>query len=159
MAAAGVLRRWAGEELSGERPENNLWLRRDGGFWELGIAIGDGDDASWRLPSRSLAPARLDAGGPHHLHGFDDISTVVGDDGVERHGPDHPAYEVGGFDGVSTIAGQDVRCMTAAFQMGSPTGYAVDDDDWHDVRRLHERFGLPIPADYRRWIATGDEPS
>ncbi len=307
VAAAGVLRRWVGEELSGERHENNLWLRRDGGPWELDIAIGDGDDAAWvyrrdpslrlgweralhttadghvyldpalqllfksagvrekddvdaaevipelddwgaalldvrlrgdhawrplidarrrpltgadaieivdtlvhggvavwvdggwgvdallgeqtrphadldlALPSREwerahdvLRPQGFDRvrdDGPHNtvlldawgrlvdLHGFDDTSTVIGDDGVERHGPDGLAYEVGGFDGVGTIAGREVRCMTAAFQMGSHTGYAVDDDDWHDVRRLHERFGLPIPADYRRWIATGDEPS
>lgn len=85
------------------------------------------------------------------LHAFDDTSTVVGDDGIERHGPDGLAYVTGGFIGRGVIAGQPVRCMSAAFQMQSHAGYDVDEDDWLDVLHLHERFGLPIPADYDSW--------
>jgi hypothetical protein len=31
------------------------------------------------------------------------------------------------------------------------TGYDVDEDDWADVSRLCERFGIPVPADYDRF--------
>ncbi len=27
-------------------------------------------------------------------------------------------------------------------------------EDWHDVLLIHECFGLPIPADYARWVHT-----
>ena len=35
--------------------------------------------------------------------------------------------------------------------------YEVDADDWHDVRQLCERFGLPVPPDYDRF-GTLEEP-
>ena len=93
------------------------------------------------------------------LHAFDDTTTVVGIDGIEYHGPDGLAYEAGGFDGVGLIAGRSVACMSAAFQVRSHTGYDVDDDDWHDVRHLHERFGLLIPSDYDRWTTAPEKES
>lgn len=92
------------------------------------------------------------------LHAFDDTTTVVGADGVERHGPDGLAYEAGGFTGAGYIERRSVRCMSAAFQMRSHTGYPVDHDDWHDVSHLHRRFDLPIPADYDEWLDATSEP-
>jgi hypothetical protein len=35
--------------------------------------------------------------------------------------------------------------MSAAFQMRSHTGYALDDGDRHDVLHLHRHVGLAIP--------------
>jgi hypothetical protein len=31
------------------------------------------------------------------------------------------------------------------------TGYQVDADGWADVSALCERFGIPVPDDYRRF--------
>jgi lincosamide nucleotidyltransferase A/C/D/E len=152
----------------------NVWV--DGG-WGIDALLGEETrphaDLDLALPTRrwQLAQQALAAhaftlvrdDGPYNvvlmdpagrlvdLHAFDDTTTVVDADGVERHGPDGLAYETGGFTGVGTIDGQHVACMSAEFQMRSHTGYAVDDGDWHDVRHLHERFGLPIPEDYARW--------
>jgi hypothetical protein len=78
---------------------------------------------------------------------------VDGGWGIERHGPDGLAYETGGFCGVGTIDGHQVTCMSAEFQVRSHIGYDVDENDWHDVRHLHERFGLPIPEDYEPWTS------
>ena len=86
------------------------------------------------------------------VHAFDDSTTVLGADGIERHGPNGLAYEAGGFTGLGRIDGRPVRCMSAAFQMRSHTGYPVDDNDWHDIANLHRRFGLPIPEDYAERI-------
>jgi hypothetical protein len=48
VAAAGRLRPFRGEELLGERHENNLWCRRaPGGPFVLDVAIGDGDESRW----------------------------------------------------------------------------------------------------------------
>ncbi len=156
----------------------------DGG-WGIDALLGEQTrphaDLDLALPTRQWASAHevlraqgfdiVRHDGPHNsvllgeggrlvdLHAFDDTTTLVGDDGVERYGPDGLAYEVDGFGGVGSIAGRQVACMTAAFQMGSHTGYEVDDGDWHDVRLLHQRFGLAIPADYRSWTGSPDEPS
>jgi lincosamide nucleotidyltransferase A/C/D/E len=114
----------------------------------------DALDRAGFVPVRDSGPHNVvvldDRGRLVDLHSFDDTTTVIGDDGIERHGPDGLAYEAGGFDGVGSIDGRIVACMSASFQMRSHTGYDVDADDWHDVRLLHERFGLPIPPDYAR---------
>lgn len=86
------------------------------------------------------------------VHAFDDTSTLIGRDGIERHGPLGLVYEAGGFGGACRVEGRPVRCMSAQFQMRSHTGYRVDDDDWHDVHYLHRRFGLPIPDGYEDWV-------
>jgi Aminoglycoside-2''-adenylyltransferase len=116
------------------------------------------------LESRSFAIVRDD--GPYNvvlldplgrlvdLHAFDDTTTVTGTDGVARHGPNGLAYEAGGFDGAGTIDGRSVPCMSAGFQMRSHTGYEVDEVDFHDVRLLHQRFGIAIPDDYARWASS-----
>ncbi len=300
VAAAGVLRRWAGEPLRAQAHENNVWLRRAGGPWNVDVTIGDGDDERWSyrrdetltlawdravlhtrdglayltpslqllfksarvrekddvdavvviptldpwslgvldvrlarghawrsmvaqfrrgvraddvlavldvlaragvhawldggwgvdallgaqtrlhadldlaLPTRQWAQAHAalaEAGfvpirddGAYNqvlldsfgrlvdVHAFDDETTVVGDDGVERHGPDGLAYVAGGFGGVGSVAGRTVPCMTAEFQMWSHTGYDVDAEDFADVERLHRRFGIAIPNDYAAWL-------
>jgi len=86
------------------------------------------------------------------VHAFDDTFTLIGRDGIERHGPLGLAYEAGGSSGAGRIEGRPVWCMSAQFQMRSHTGCRVDDDDWHDVHYLHRRFGLPIPDGYEDWV-------
>ena len=145
---------WGIDALLGEqtRPHADLDVALPTRHWQL---------AQQALEARSFRLVRDD--GPYNvvlmdptgrlvdLHAFDDTTTLMGVDGIERHGPDGLAYETGGFCGVGTIDGQQVACMSAEFQVRSHTGYEVDENDWHDVRHLHERFGLPIPADYAPW--------
>jgi lincosamide nucleotidyltransferase A/C/D/E len=47
------------------------------------------------------------------------------------------------------IGDRAVRCLTPEAQVGYHTGYPVDAEDWADVSALCERFGIPVPADYR----------
>jgi lincosamide nucleotidyltransferase A/C/D/E len=53
--------------------------------------------------------------------------------------------------GVGVIAGRRVRCIEPAWLVQFHTGYDVDDIDFHDVRLLCERFGLPMPNDYAKF--------
>lgn len=85
------------------------------------------------------------------LHAFDDTATVVGDDGIERYGPDGLPYEVAGMTGDGEIAGRTVRCITADTMARCMSGYEPDADDWHDVSLLNARCGVPIPPGYERW--------
>jgi hypothetical protein len=85
-----------------------------------------------------------------HLVTFGSICPAP--DGVYRvYGPDSIAYPVGALDGTGVVGGRLVRCGTAEFQMWSHTGYETDEDDYRDVLALHERFGLPLPAEYLHW--------
>jgi lincosamide nucleotidyltransferase A/C/D/E len=47
------------------------------------------------------------------------------------------------------IGGRAVRCLTPEAQVGYHTGYPVDAKDWADVSALCDRFGIPVPEDYR----------
>jgi Aminoglycoside-2''-adenylyltransferase len=84
------------------------------------------------------------------VHTFDDTTTELGLDGIERYGPEGLPNEVGGFTGEGRIGCRIVRCMSAPFQMRSHTGYGLDDGDRHDVFHLQRRFGLAIPVAYER---------
>ena len=51
------------------------------------------------------------------------------------------------FAGVGTIGGTRVRCLSAEMQMRTHTGYALKVSDIHDLRLLHERFGIDYPEE------------
>lgn len=47
-------------------------------------------------------------------------------------------------------AGVRVACLTAAVQAFHHLGYDPDEKDHHDMRLLADRFGIALPAPYRR---------
>jgi lincosamide nucleotidyltransferase A/C/D/E len=51
------------------------------------------------------------------------------------------------FAGVGTIGGRRVRCLSAEMQMRTHTGYALKESDIHDLRLLHDRFGIDYPEE------------
>ncbi len=125
---------------------------------DLAIPTREWDRAIRALADQSFSVVRDD--GPFNvvyanddglhvdLHAYDDTTTVVGVDGIERHGPNGLAYEAGGFCGSGVIDGRPVSCMSAEFQMRSHTGYDFDEDDRRDVMQLHRRFAIPLPDEY-----------
>ncbi len=158
MQSAGVVvwidGGWGVDALLGEQTRAHADL-------DVAISTRHFDRARAALGRHSFVLVRDD--GPHNvvlgdpagrlidLHAFDDTTTVIGPDGIERHGPNGLAYEAGGFTGEGRIEGRSVPCMSAQFQMRSHTGYPVDRDDWHDVLNLHRRFELEIPPNYEKW--------
>ena len=50
--------------------------------------------------------------------------------------------------GTGVIAERPVHCIHPAWLVEFHTGYKVDEKDYHDVRLLCERFGLPLPDEY-----------
>jgi lincosamide nucleotidyltransferase A/C/D/E len=52
-------------------------------------------------------------------------------------------YPPDAFAGRGVIVGTPVRCLSAQMQMATHTGYALQAKDFQDLRRLHERFGIP----------------
>jgi molybdopterin-guanine dinucleotide biosynthesis protein A len=57
-------------------------------------------------------------------------------------------YPPEGFAGMGRVGGVAVRCLTAAVQVLCHLGYPPDADDRRDMRLLHERLGVALPAPY-----------
>ena len=53
------------------------------------------------------------------------------------------------FSGIGRIGDISVRCINAKDQVLFHLGYKHDADDVHDVRLLCERFGIPVPDEYK----------
>ena len=51
------------------------------------------------------------------------------------------------FAGLGHIGGARVRCLSAEIQMRTHTGYALKESDIHDLRLLHDRFGIDYPEE------------
>jgi lincosamide nucleotidyltransferase A/C/D/E len=49
------------------------------------------------------------------------------------------------FAGLGTVGGTGVRCLSAETQMRTHTGYVLKESDVHDLRLLHDRFGIDYP--------------
>jgi len=82
-------------------------------------------------------------------HTVDLHCARMDDHGNARYGPHGQMWAAGELQGTGTVGRLHVRCVTAASQMRSHTGYPPDEDDWHDVRALQRRFGIDLPAQYR----------
>jgi lincosamide nucleotidyltransferase A/C/D/E len=53
--------------------------------------------------------------------------------------------------GHGSIAGYPVWCIRPDWLVRFHTGYQLDDNDWHDVRLLCERFQIAVPDEYRKF--------
>jgi lincosamide nucleotidyltransferase A/C/D/E len=56
-------------------------------------------------------------------------------------------YPPDGFT-IGTIAGEEVPCFTAELQVRFHTGYEPTEKDRRDMRVLHDRLGVSLPAPY-----------
>jgi lincosamide nucleotidyltransferase A/C/D/E len=63
-------------------------------------------------------------------------------------------FPVETFDGRGVIEGVTVRCLSAEMQMRTHTGYELQQKDLHDLRLLHERFGVDYPEEHA-WLRRG----
>ena len=60
-------------------------------------------------------------------------------------------YPADGFGGQASVADRSVSCLTPQLLVRHHLGYRPLAKDWHNVRHLCERFGLPIPDSYKRF--------
>ncbi len=70
---------------------------------------------------------------------------------LDEHGCWTPAWDTDlafppeAFAGVGTVGGTRVRCLSAEMQMRTHTGYTLKESDVHDLRLLHDQFGVDYP--------------
>ncbi len=58
-------------------------------------------------------------------------------------------YRPEGFLAMGRVGGRSVSCLSAEVQILCHIGYAPDERDHHDMRRLAERFGIGLPEPYQ----------
>jgi FMN phosphatase YigB (HAD superfamily) len=54
-------------------------------------------------------------------------------------------YPAAALKGTGLINGASVRCLTAEYQMANHAAYDPGEADFHDVRSLHQAFGIALP--------------
>jgi lincosamide nucleotidyltransferase A/C/D/E len=93
--------------------------------WECNFVLAD--EHNCRLDVHSYT---LDAAG-NNIHGV----AYIGDH----------------LTGRGSINGYPVRCVSPNWLVKFHAGYDPDENDYHDVRLLCERFGIAIPDEYRKF--------
>lgn len=76
-----------------------------------------------------------------HTYTFDENGQLT-------FGLDYPPESLTGS---GTVAGVPVRCITPEWLVKFHSGYELDQGDYHDVRLLCEKFGIPLPDEYGRF--------
>lgn len=61
------------------------------------------------------------------------------------------AYLPEHFTGVGSINGCSVKCIAPEWLVKFHCGYLLDENDYHDVKLLCQRFGIALPAEYHRF--------
>lgn len=67
------------------------------------------------------------------------------------------AYPFDSLNGSGTIHGQAVRCIPAEWMVKFHTGYRLDENDYHDVKALCQRFNIQLPGEYDGFEKTSPE--
>jgi lincosamide nucleotidyltransferase A/C/D/E len=75
-----------------------------------------------------------------------DIHTYTLDrENLPEQGLDYP---LDSLHGSGSILGYPVRCIDVENMVKFHSGYAIDENDYHDVKALCVRFGLPLPDEF-----------
>jgi lincosamide nucleotidyltransferase A/C/D/E len=98
------------------------------GTWECNFVLGDDQGRQVDIHSYTF-----DAAGNH-------VSGV--------------AYPFDSLTGTGSINGYAVNCISPDWAVKFHTGYAVDADDYRDVRALCQRFGIEMPLEYEIFATT-----
>lgn len=61
-------------------------------------------------------------------------------------------YPLDSFAGTGEIEGYKVRCITPEWMVKFHTGYTLDENDYHDVSALCEKFSIPLPEEYKKFV-------
>jgi len=150
--------------------QNGLELYVDGG-WAVDAVLGEQtrphDDLDIALPHAEVPRLRalLSMRGFCEQHRDDsrECNFVLADEAgrrldVHSYTLDAAGRNVGGVPYISeqltgrgVVGEYPVRCIPAEWLVKFHTGYELDDNDWHDVRLLCERFQIAVPDEYLKF--------
>jgi len=61
-------------------------------------------------------------------------------------------YPIDSLTGRGSVNGHPVKCISPDWMVKFHTGYPLDENDYHDVKALCQRFGIEIPAEYNIFL-------
>jgi lincosamide nucleotidyltransferase A/C/D/E len=142
---------WAVDALLGEqtRPHDDLDIvvkHEDvSTFRELLDARGykdrpRDDTTPWNFVLADIEGREIDL----HVITFDDQGNGLYEP-VEQ-GASYPAASL---TGTGHISGKAAKCISPEWLVKFHAGYELDENDYHDVLALHQRFGVELPKEYR----------
>lgn len=76
-----------------------------------------------------------------HSYTFDEHGNNI-------YGVEYPSESL---TGTGTINGYQVKCIPPEWLVKFHTGYNLDENDFHDVKALCEKFDIPLPDEYRKF--------
>jgi lincosamide nucleotidyltransferase A/C/D/E len=87
-------------------------------------------------------------------HQVDFHVIVVDEHGRGSYGPPTSSdyYPAEALAGAGAINGRTVKCITPEWLVRFHTGYDVNETDWADVSALCQRFSIPIPEDFAKFL-------
>jgi lincosamide nucleotidyltransferase A/C/D/E len=157
--------------------QNGLEVYVDGG-WAVDAVLGEQtrphDDLDIALPQAQVPHLRvlLSARGFREQRRDDswECNFVLVDEAgrrldVHSYTLDAAGLNVGGvaysgeqLTGRGVIGGYPVHCISPEWLVKFHTGYELDDNDWHDVRLLCDRFRIPLPDEYLKFTPQSTPP-
>ena len=81
-------------------------------------------------------------------HQIDVHSYTFDSAGNHVYGVEYPAESL---TGTGSVNGYPVRCISPEWMVKFHTGYELDENDYHDVRALCQRFGIEMPSEYDKF--------
>ncbi len=63
------------------------------------------------------------------------------------------AYPFESLTGTGIIDGYRVNCISPEWMVKFHSGYELDENDYHDVKALCDRFGIPLPHEYEKFVS------
>lgn len=156
--------------------QNDIEVYVDGG-WGIDALLGEQTrkhgDLDIALPHKYVPKLRelLEARGYKNVPRDDtrDCNFVLGDDQgheVDVHSYTFDengknvfgvAYEPRHLTGTGSIDGYPVKCIPADVMVEFHSGYELDEDDYHDVKAICERFDIPLPDEYQKFVKKEQE--
>ena len=82
-----------------------------------------------------------------HSYTFDEAGEIIF--GVE--------YPYDSLKGTGSINGCPVRCISPVWMVDFHTGYPLDENDYQDVKRLCQKYGVEIPKDYDDFVSKDNQ--
>jgi lincosamide nucleotidyltransferase A/C/D/E len=67
------------------------------------------------------------------------------------------AYPLDSLTGSGTVKGLPVNCISPDWMVKFHTGYKLDENDYHDVKALCQRYGIEVPVEYADFETSGKD--
>ena len=67
-------------------------------------------------------------------------------------------YPFDSLTGTGSVNGHSVKCISPEWLVKFHAGYKLDEDDYHDVKALCQRFGIKMPLEFTEFERNDADP-